>query len=128
MTQTAEAHTPDHIAGTWRVISAQIQTGAENVPAYGSKPSGLLVFTEDMHYVEVLTDGSVPKFASSLPSHGTPEANQEAMAGSIGMFGTYTAHHNGNSAATAWRDLPFPTGEATFEPARTCKLSWRDFG
>jgi hypothetical protein len=108
MTQTAEARTPNHISGTWRMISAQIEKPTGNIPAYGSKPSGLLVFTEDMHYVEVLTDGNVPQFASNVRGHGTPEENQAAMAGSIGMFGTYTVDDNGDFSGDRVEGSTFP--------------------
>jgi hypothetical protein len=43
-----------------------------------------------MHYVEVLTDSDLPRFASEVRGQGTDDENRAAMARSIGMFGTYT--------------------------------------
>lgn len=38
------------------MISAQIDPKGANTPAYGPAPNGLLVFTDDTHFIEVLTD------------------------------------------------------------------------
>lgn len=91
-----QAQPPNKVLGTWRMISAQLDPDGRNVPAYGPAPRSLMVFTPDMHIIEVLTDSTVPKFVSNTRGHGTAEENQAAMAGSIGWFGTYTVDANGN--------------------------------
>ena len=48
----------------------------------------MLVFTSDMHYIEVLTDSTIPEFASDERGKGTPEENARAMGSSIAFFGT----------------------------------------
>jgi len=92
---SAEARSPNQVAGTWRMVSAQIDPDGKNLPAYGDKPNGLLVFTDDMHFIEVLTDSTIPAFASNVRGQGTAEENRAAMAGSIGFFGTYTVDKDG---------------------------------
>ena len=106
--QEAKTGDPNQVAGTWRMISAELETADGSTPAYGTKPSGLLVFTEDLHYVEVLTDANVPKFASGVRGHGTPEENRLAMASSIGMFGTYTVDHDGQFVGDRVEGSTFP--------------------
>ena len=91
----AQARPPNQVLGTWRMVTAQIDPDGKNLPAYGDKPNGMLVFTEDMHFVEVLTDANIPKFASNERGKGTAEENRAAMAGSIGFFGTYTVDKEG---------------------------------
>jgi hypothetical protein len=78
------------------MLSAHIDPDGSNLPAYGPTPNSVLVFTADMHVIEVMTDSTIPKFASSARGHGTAEENQAVMAGSIGWFGTYTVDEDGN--------------------------------
>ncbi len=84
----AKAEPHNKVLGTWRMASAQIDPEGRNLPADGPAPKSLLVFTADLHFVEVLTDSTIPKFASNARGHGTAEENRAAMAGSIGFFGT----------------------------------------
>ena len=96
------------VLGTWRMVSAQIDPDGKNLPAYGSAPNSLLVFTADMHYVEVLTDSKIPKFASDERGKGTAPENEAAMAGSIGLFGTYTVDEKGNFSGNRVAGSTFP--------------------
>ena len=86
---------PNQVLGTWRMVSAQIDPEGRDQPAYGPKPNSLLVFTSNMHYIEVLTDSTIPKFASEERGKGTAEENARAMSGSIAFFGTYTVDASG---------------------------------
>lgn len=105
---SARAEPPNKVLGTWRMVSAQIDPDGKNLPAYGPAPNSLLVFTADMHFVEVLTDSTVPKFASKARGHGTAEENQAAMAGSIGLFGTYTVDEHGDLSGDRVEGSTFP--------------------
>ncbi|WP_375458021.1 lipocalin-like domain-containing protein [uncultured Enterovirga sp.] len=104
----AQAQVRNQVVGTWRMMSAQIDPDGRNIPAYGARPSGLLVFTPDMHYVEVLTDADVPKFASDVRGNGTAEENRAAMARSIGFFGTYTVDESGEFSGNRVEGSTFP--------------------
>lgn len=98
----------NNVAGTWRIVSAQIDPDGKNLPAYGSAPNSLLVFTEDLHFVEVLTDSTIPKFASEERGKGTAQENQAAMGGSLGLFGTYTVDENGDFSGNRVVGSTFP--------------------
>lgn len=104
----AAAQTPNQVLGTWHMLSAQLDPGGRNTPAYGRRPNSLLVFTPDMHFIEVLTDADVPRFASNVRGKGTDEENRAAMAGSIGFFGTYTVDANGNLSGNHVEGSTFP--------------------
>ena len=106
-TNQMENH-PNNVAGTWRMASAQIDPDGQNRPAYGSAPNSLLVFTEDLHFVEVMTDSTVPRFASDERGKGTAPENEAAMAGSIGLFGTYTVDEKGNFSGNRVAGSTFP--------------------
>jgi hypothetical protein len=104
----AKADPLNKVLGTWRMLSAQLDPDGKNVPAYGPAPRSLLVFTADMHVIEVLTDSTIPKLASKARGHGTAEENQAAMAGSIGWFGTYTVDENGQLSGDRVEGSTFP--------------------
>lgn len=104
----AWAQTPNTVVGTWRMVSAQIDPEGANTPAYGPNPHGWLVFTEDLTFVEVLTDPRVPNFASNVRGEGTDAENRAAMAGSIGFFGRYTVDEQGAFSGNRVEGSTFP--------------------
>lgn len=104
----AQTAAPNKIVGTWRMISATIDSGGKNISAYGERPNGLLVFTPDMHFVEVLTDADIPRFASNARGEGTDDENRAAMSRSIGFFGTYTVDEKGEFSGNRVEGATFP--------------------
>jgi hypothetical protein len=105
---SAWADAPNKLVGTWRMVSATIDPDGARTPAYGPNPHGWLVFTEDLTFVEVLTDPRVPKFASDVRGEGTDTENRAAMAGSIGFFGRYTVDENGEFSGNRVEGSTFP--------------------
>ena len=99
---------PNKVQGTWRMVSAQIEQDGRMRPVYGEQPRGMLVFTPDMHFVEVLTDGAAPRFASDARGQGTDAENRAAMASSIGFFGTYTVDEHGEFTGNRVLGSTFP--------------------
>ncbi|WP_226583973.1 lipocalin-like domain-containing protein [Acuticoccus sediminis] len=104
----AQSDGANQVVGTWRMITAQIDPDGDNVAAYGPRPNGLLVFTPDMHFVEVLTDPDVPRFASEARDEGTDAENRSAMSRNIGFFGTYTVDENGEFTGNRVEGSTFP--------------------
>lgn len=104
----AQTAPSNQVVGTWRMVSAQIDPEGRNVPAYGERPSGMLVFTPDMHFVEVLTDADTPRFASNVRGEGTDVENRAAMSRSIGMFGTYSVDEEGVFSGNIVEGATFP--------------------
>lgn len=90
------------------MLSAQIDPKGKNQAAYGRHPKGLLSFAPDMHYVEVLTDADVPRFASDVRGQGMDAENRAAMAARIGFFGTYTVDEHGEFTGDAVQGCTFP--------------------
>jgi hypothetical protein len=104
----AQTAAKNQVIGTWKLVSATIDPGGRNMPAYGEHPNGLLVFTPDMHFVEVLADADIPRFASNARGGGTDDENREAMARSIGFFGTYTVDEKGEFSGNRVEGATFP--------------------
>lgn len=105
---SAPSAPPNQVVGTWRMVAADIERDGQTAPAYGERPNGMLSFTPDMRFVEVLTDSSVPRFASAVRGDGTDEENRAAMAGSIGLFGTYTVDAQGQFSGNRVEGATFP--------------------
>ena len=61
-----------------------------------------------MHFIEVLTDTTVPKFASNTRGEGTDAENRAAMAGSIAFAGTYTVDEKGEFSGNKVELSTFP--------------------
>lgn len=55
------AQTPNQVVGTWRPVSATLEVNGTKSHPYGPEPQGMLVFTTDMHFVELLRDPRVPR-------------------------------------------------------------------
>lgn len=104
----AQTTAANQVLGTWRMMSATIDPGGKNISAYGESPNGLLVFTPDMHFVEVLTDADIPRFASNARGGGTDDENRMAMSRSIGFFGTYTVDGKGEFSGNRVEGATFP--------------------
>ncbi|WP_183998860.1 lipocalin-like domain-containing protein [Sphingomonas kyeonggiensis] len=104
----AQTAAGNQVVGTWRMTSATIDPGGKNIAAYGEEPNGLLVFTPDMHFVEVLSDANVPRFASDARGQGTDDENRAAMARNIGFFGTYTVDEKGEFSGNRVEGATFP--------------------
>ena len=105
---TAQGALANEVLGTWRMVEATIDPDGERIAAYGPNPQSMLVFTSDMHFVEVLTNGDTPRFASDARGEGTDAENRTAMAEGIGFFGTYTVDENGVFSGNEVLGATFP--------------------
>ncbi len=113
---------PNEMVGVWRMVSATLE-GADGVEQpYGAQPQGMLVFTPDMHFVEVLTAGDTPRFASDVRGGGTDAENRRAMASSIGFFGTYHVDAQGRFAGNRVEGATFPNWVGAERTTRDLQL------
>jgi hypothetical protein len=96
------------LVGTWQMVEATLEREGVRSEAYGPRPHGWLVFTEELTFVEVLTDPRVPAFKSAVRGEGTDDENRAAMAGSIGFFGRYTVDENGEFTGNTVEGSTFP--------------------
>ncbi|PZP59141.1 MAG: hypothetical protein DI597_16935 [Pseudoxanthomonas spadix] len=114
---------PNLVAGTWRMVTATLETAGTTKRPYGEHPQGMLVFTTDMHFVEVLTDGDTPHFASDARGGGTDDENRRAMASSIGFFGTYSLDEHGRFAGNRVEGATFPNWVGSVRTRRDLQLT-----
>lgn len=100
--------TPNNVVGTWRPISATLEVGGIKSHPYGPEPHGMLVFTSDMHFMMMLRDPRLPRFASNERGQGTDEENRAAMAGTIAIYGNYTVDAAGHFSGNTVQGSNFP--------------------
>ena len=87
----ATAQTAKDLVGTWK-NSKNVNTGADGktVDVFGPHGSGMAIFSADGHFVIVNVNPDTPKFAAKARDKGTTDENKAAVAGGIGLFGTYS--------------------------------------
>jgi Lipocalin-like domain len=86
----------NNVAGCWKLISAYINNHGIRIDFLGSHPNGMLIFTEDLHFIGIFNNPDIPKFASGDRSNGTFEEYKTAVTNSLGVYGTYTVDENGD--------------------------------
>ncbi|SDR05412.1 lipocalin-like domain-containing protein [Pseudoxanthomonas sp. CF125] len=113
---------PNQVAGTWRMVSATVEADGKTEQPYSEHPQGMLVFTADMHFVEVLTNPDTPRFKSDTRGGGSTEENKRAMASSIGFFGTYTVDEQGRFTGNRIEGATFPNWVGAVRTQRELQL------
>ncbi|KAK4504523.1 hypothetical protein PRZ48_005439 [Zasmidium cellare] len=89
--------TPNLVAGTWSVVTANITTNGTTAPAFGDHPTGILIFAPTFYFSELITvdTATLPRFASNNRADGTAAENAAVVAGTIGQIGNYTVASDG---------------------------------
>jgi Lipocalin-like domain len=101
------------VAGNWKLISAYMDNHGTRIDVLGSHPGGMLIFTEDLHFIVVLNNPDIPKFVPGDRSNGTPEEYKTAVVNSLGVYGTYTIDENGDFLEEQVLGSTFPNMNGT---------------
>jgi hypothetical protein len=86
----AQAQTAKDLVGTWKNTRNTSTMDGKTTDVFGSHGTGMAVFTADGHFVIVNLNPDTPKFAAKARDKGTADENKAAVAGGIGLYGTYT--------------------------------------
>ena len=86
----------NNVVGCWNLISGYLDNHGKRLDILGSHPGGMVIFTEDLHFIVVINNPDIQKFASGDRSNGTPEEYKTAVTNSLGVYGTYTIDENGD--------------------------------
>ena len=86
----------NNVAGVWTLVSGYLDNHGTQIPILGPHPGGMLILTEDLHFMVIVHNPDIPKFASGDRSKGTPEEYKTAVTSSLGVYGTYTIDENGD--------------------------------
>lgn len=86
----ALAQTATSLAGSWSLVSLTVAKSGSDVELLGPHPQGQLIFGSDGHYVLIVLNANLPKFASGDRQLGTAEENEKIARGNVAHFGTYS--------------------------------------
>lgn len=90
-TMTTSSVTASSLVGTWTLSAADdLLPNGTRVHAYGSNPSGLLIFEADGRYALQIYSSERTKFAAGDKKKGSPEEYRDASVGASCHFGHYT--------------------------------------
>jgi Lipocalin-like domain len=86
----------NNVSGCWNLVSGYLDNHGTRIDILGAHPGGMLILTEDLHFMVIVNNPDIPKFASGDRSKGTPEEYKTAVTNSLGVYGTYTIDENGD--------------------------------
>jgi hypothetical protein len=90
-TMTRSVVTASSLVGTWTLSAADdLLPDGTRTHAYGSNPSGLLIFEADGRYALQIYSAERAKFAAGDKKRGSPEEYRDASVGASCHFGHYT--------------------------------------
>ena len=93
--EEAHKHSPNRVAGMWRPVTIKGTLHGVVSQPFGPHPDGLLMFDENLHFVECIVDPDTPRFAVPDRQNGKPDEIRAAFLGSLGLFGTYSVNNKG---------------------------------
>ena len=96
------------VEGLWFPETIQATVDGQTMEPFGPRPKGLLCFHESMRFVELMSDPSVPQYASGQRESGTPEEDKAAIVGNLALFGTYTVDEEGYFTGNTVEGCTFP--------------------
>jgi lipocalin-like protein len=107
----AAAQTAKDLVGTWKNVKNTSTTAdGKTTDVFGAKGTGMAIFTADGHFAIVNLDPMTPKFAANARNKGTADENKAAVAGGIGLYGTYTVANKVLTLKTEGSTYPNWTG------------------
>jgi hypothetical protein len=139
----AGAQTAKDLVGTWKMVKNTVTSAdGKTMDVFGGNGTGMASFTPDGRFVIVNINPDTPKFAAKARDKGTADENKAAVAGGIGLYGTYKVMnkeivmHVDGSTYPNWsgteqkRDVvKFTPDEFTWSLASslggTAQVSWR---
>ena len=86
----------NNVVGCWNLVSGYLDNHGKRIDVLGPNPKGMVIFTEDLHFMVIVHNPDIPKFASGDRASGTAEEYKTAVTNSLGVYGTYTIDEQGD--------------------------------
>lgn len=118
----------DELVGTWAVTEAATHeaNGTTSYP-YGKSPKGILIFTKDGHFAQIMSTGDIPKFASNNRTTGTPDEYKAVVQKSLAFFGTYSVDEAKKMISYKLEASTFPNWEGSVQVRSIVVLNADEF-
>ncbi len=116
------------LVGTWdQVVSEVTMPDGKKLFPFGERPNGILIFTDDGHFVQVHVASGIPKLASGNRSAGTADENKAVVSGSIALFGTYAVDEDKKVVTFTVKASTFPNWDGAVQPRKIVVLNASEF-
>ena len=108
----AIAQTAKDLVGTWKNTgNVTVAADGKRTDIFGAHGTGMAIFSADGHFVIVNINPDTAKFASNNRAQGTSDENKAAVAGGIGLYGSYSV--SGKSISLKIEGSTFPNWTGT---------------
>lgn len=120
------AQTAKDLVGTWKNVSNTVAgSDGKTSDTFGPHGTGMAIFAADGRFIVVNINPDTPKFASNSRAKGTAEENKAAVAGGIGLFGTYKV--SGKEVTMKVEGSTYPNWTATDQKRHITKYTPNEF-
>jgi hypothetical protein len=102
----------NQLVGTWTIVSITTKL-SDGSFAWGSKPKGLAIFTDNGRISQQIMRSDRPKFASNNREMGTPDENKALVLGTVSYFGTYSVNEANSTFTIKYEGSAYPNLEGT---------------
>jgi hypothetical protein len=107
----AQQSLKEQVVGTWLVVSVDnTAPDGKRSQIFGPNPKGLLIFSANGQYSQIIVNPDVPKFKDNNRLKGTPEENTAAVHGTTANFGTWTIDETSKTITVRNAGGMFPNG------------------
>jgi hypothetical protein len=122
----AAAQSSKDLIGTWKnVKNTNVGADGKVTDVFGPHGTGLAIFSADGHFAIVNINPDTPKFAANNRAKGTADENKAAVAGGIGIFGTYKV--TGKEVEYNVEGSTYPNWTGTAQKREITKLTKDEF-
>ena len=87
---TDGASVADRIAGTWSLVSLEVEQGENRIAVFGTDPRGIQIMTPNGRFAVITTRSELPLYASNNRMQGTDEEYRVIGQGANASYGRYT--------------------------------------
>lgn len=87
---TDGASVADRIAGSWSLVSLNVQQGDNRIAVFGNNPRGIQIMTPEGRFAVLTTRSELPLYASNNRMQGTDEEYRAISQGANAAYGRYT--------------------------------------
>lgn len=98
----------NRVVGMWRPVTIKGTLHGVASQPFGPHPDGLLVFDDNLHFVECIVNPDLPRFAAPDRQNGKPDEIRTAFMGSLSLFGTYSVNSKGEFTGNHVDGATFP--------------------
>lgn len=114
------------LVGTWKNVSNVVKgSDGKTSSIFGPNGTGMAIFAADGHFVVININPDTPKFAANSRAKGTADENKAAVAGGIGLYGTYKV--SGKELEMKVEGSTYPNWTGTEQKRHITKYSHDEF-